>query len=110
MIAQAGGLDPAKSSTSIAGLTAGDRHWQQGQGDAALCLGRVYVHSGGRIGLDFDYILGKDWSKFPANSFVIRHSDFEDEALTISTAGTSAAGRWDWSSAPQPASPRPRSP
>ena len=33
------------------------------------------------IGLDFDYILGKDWSKFPANSFVIRRSDFEDAAL-----------------------------
>ena len=33
------------------------------------------------IGLDFDYILGKDWSKFPANSYVIRRSDFEDASL-----------------------------
>ena len=35
----------------------------------------------GATGLDYDYILGKDWSKFPANSFVIRRSDFESSAL-----------------------------
>ena len=31
-------------------------------------------------GLDFDYILGRDFSKLPANSFVIRKADFEDPA------------------------------
>ena len=31
-------------------------------------------------GLDFDYFVGKDYSKLPANSFVIRKADFEDAA------------------------------
>jgi NitT/TauT family transport system substrate-binding protein len=29
-------------------------------------------------GLDFDYILGREFSKLPANSFVIRKADFDD--------------------------------
>lgn len=35
----------------------------------------------GSDGLEYDYILGKDWSKFPSNSFQIRKEDFEDSAL-----------------------------
>ena len=31
-------------------------------------------------GLDFECILGKDFSKLPANSFVIRKADFDDAA------------------------------
>jgi len=78
MIAQAGG-DPAKVKYNASGPT-----WAQalkaGQADAALSWEglRAQWKAGG---LDFDYILGKDWSKFPANSFQIRRADFEDTAL-----------------------------
>ena len=33
-------------------------------------------------GLDFDYLLGRDISRFPANSFVMRRADFEDATRT----------------------------
>lgn len=78
MVAQAGG-DP-----SLVQYNAASTGWGQalaeGQADAALSWEglRAQWKAGG---LDFDYILGKDWSKFPANSFQIRRSDFEDEAL-----------------------------
>jgi NitT/TauT family transport system substrate-binding protein len=78
MVAQAGG-DP-----SLVRYTASGSTWGQtlaaGQGDAALSWEglRAQWKAGG---LDFDYILGKDWSKFPANSFQIRRSDFEDASL-----------------------------
>jgi NitT/TauT family transport system substrate-binding protein len=78
MIAQAGG-DPATVKYNASGPT-----WAQalkaGQADAALSWEglRAQWKAGG---LDFDYILGKDWSKFPANSFQIRRADFEDAAL-----------------------------
>lgn len=48
-----------------------------GQGDAALSWEGLRAQWKGQ-GLDFDYILGRDFSKLPANSFVIRRSDFED--------------------------------
>jgi NitT/TauT family transport system substrate-binding protein len=48
-----------------------------GKGDAALCWEGLRAQWKGQ-GLDFDYILGKDYSKLPANSFVIRKADFED--------------------------------
>ncbi len=78
MVAQAGG-DPGLVRYTSAGPTWGQA-LQAGQADAALCWEglRAQWFAGG---LDFDYILGKDWSKFPANSFQIRRSDFEDEAL-----------------------------
>ncbi len=78
MVAQAGG-DPGLVRYTSAGPTWGQA-LQAGQADAALCWEglRAQWLAGG---LDFDYILGKDWSKFPANSFQIRRSDFEDEAL-----------------------------
>ena len=50
-----------------------------GKGDAALCWEGLRAQWKGQ-GLDFDYILGKDYSKLPANSFVIRKADFEDPA------------------------------
>lgn len=52
-----------------------------GQADAALSWEGLRAQWEAE-GLSFDYILGKDWSKFPANSFVIRKSDYEDPALT----------------------------
>ncbi len=78
MIAQAGG-DPGTVRYTSAGPTWGQA-LQSGQADAALCWEglRAQWLAGG---LDFDYILGKDWSKFPANSFQIRRTDFDDEAL-----------------------------
>src|SRR5690606_14680221 len=50
-----------------------------GQGDAALSWEGLRAQWKGQ-GLDFDYILGRDFSKLPANSFVIRKADFDDEA------------------------------
>ncbi len=48
-----------------------------GQGDSALSWEGLRAQWKGQ-GLDFDYFLGRDFSKLPANSFVIRKSDFED--------------------------------
>ena len=50
-----------------------------GQGDAALSWEGLRAQWKGQ-GLDFDYFLGRDFSKLPANSFVIRKADFEDAA------------------------------
>lgn len=48
-----------------------------GQGDAALSWEGLRAQWKGQ-GLDFDYFLGRDFSKLPANSFIIRKADFED--------------------------------
>lgn len=79
MIAQAGG-DPGRVKYVAAGTTWGQA-LAAGQADAALSWEglRAQWFAGG---LDFDYILGKDWSKFPANSFQIRREDAENAALT----------------------------
>ena len=78
MFAQAG-VDPASIQYIPAGAT-----WaqavDQGQADAALTWEGLRAQWGA-TGLEYDYILGKDWSKFPSNSFQIRKEDFEDSAL-----------------------------
>ena len=77
-VAQAGG-----DITKVEYVDAGPQWGQtlkQGQADSALCWAGLRAQWAA-IGLDFDYILGKDWSKFPANSYVIRRSDFEDASL-----------------------------
>jgi len=77
-IAQAGG-----DYTKVNYVDAGPQWGQtlaQGQADSALSWAGLRAQWAA-IGLDFDYILGKDWSKFPANSYVIRRSDFEDASL-----------------------------
>ena len=51
----------------------------QGQGDAALSWEGLRAQWKGQ-GLTFDYFLGRDFSQFPANSFVIRRADYEDPA------------------------------
>jgi hypothetical protein len=51
----------------------------QGKGDAALSWEGLRAQWKGQ-GLDFDYLLGRSFSKFPANTFVIRRADFEDAA------------------------------
>jgi NitT/TauT family transport system substrate-binding protein len=74
------GADPKKVSYLVAGLS-----WQnnlnQGQGDAALCWEGLRAQWKA-LGLDFDYLLGTEFSKFPANSFQIRAKDFADASLT----------------------------
>lgn len=79
MVKQAGG-DPTLVKYTSAGLAGWGQALQSGEADAALAWAglRAQWLAGG---LDFDYILGKSWSKFPANSFQIRRSDFEDAAL-----------------------------
>lgn len=73
------GADPKKVSYLVAGLS-----WQnnlnQGQGDAALCWEGLRAQWKA-LGLDFDYLLGTQFSKFPANSFQIRQKDFQDPNL-----------------------------
>ncbi len=78
MVAQAGG-DPGMVQYNAAGPGWGPA-LAEGQADAALCWEGLRAQWFAQ-GLDFNYILGKDWSKFPANSFQIRRTDFEDEAL-----------------------------
>ena len=79
MVAQAGG-DITKVKYTSAGLAGWGQALQAGEADAALAWAglRAQWLAGG---LDFDYIIGKTWSKFPANSFQIRRGDFEDASL-----------------------------
>jgi NitT/TauT family transport system substrate-binding protein len=49
----------------------------QGKADSALSWEGLRAQWKGQ-GLDFDYILGRDFSAFPANSFVIRTADYDD--------------------------------
>ena len=64
---------------SMAGWPAWGTALKAGKGDAALSWEGLRAQWKGQ-GLDFDYILGRDFSKLPANSFVIRKADFEDAA------------------------------
>lgn len=51
----------------------------QGKGDCALTWEGLRAQWKGQ-GLDFDCILGKNFSKLPANSFVVRKADFADKS------------------------------
>ena len=62
---------------------------KQGQGDAALCWEGLRAQWTGQ-GLEFDYLLPYDFSKLPANSFVIRKADFEDAEEEAALRGLSA--------------------
>ena len=79
MVVQAGG-DPSKVNYVAAG-PGWAQTLQAGQADAALSWEGLRAQWLA-MGLDFDYILGYEWSVFPANAFQIRRSDFEDESLT----------------------------
>ncbi len=110
MIAQAGGLDPASwSSMPIAGVTAWGQALQQGQADAALSWAGLRAQWRSE-GLDFDY----SWARTGRSSRPTRSSFATLTSRTrpspTSTAGTCAAGRWDWSSDTRTRAPRPRSP
>jgi NitT/TauT family transport system substrate-binding protein len=75
----AAGADPDSVEYAIAGVTAWGQALQQGQGDAALSWEGLRAQWNAE-GLEFDYWLGLEHSNFPANSFVIRESDFADES------------------------------
>ena len=79
MLAQAG-VEPASVNYAEAGNLWGQA-LMQGQGDAALSWEGLRAQWTGQ-GLEFDYILPTEFSKFPANSFVIRRADFEDGGKT----------------------------
>lgn len=73
------GIDPSDINYVDAGQSWGQT-LAEGKADAALSWEGLRAQWKGQ-GLDFDYIFGRDFSKFPANSFVIRKSDLEDDEL-----------------------------
>ncbi len=75
----AGGADHTTVEYAVAGVTAWGASLQQGQGDAALSWEGLRAQWNAE-GLEFDYWLGIEHSDLPANSFVIRSSDLEDES------------------------------
>ncbi len=75
----AAGVDIKKLKYVEAGWPTWGTALKAGKGDSALCWEGLRAQWKGQ-GLDFDYFLGKDFSKLPANSFVIRKADFDDPA------------------------------
>lgn len=76
---KAAGVDITKIKYVDAGWPTWGTALMSGQGDAALSWEGLRAQWKGQ-GLDFDYFLGRDFSKLPANSFIIRKADFEDAA------------------------------
>ena len=76
---KAAGVDITKVKYVDAGWPTWGTALAQGKGDSALTWEGLRAQWKGQ-GLDFDYILGRNFSKLPANSFVIRRADFEDPA------------------------------
>jgi len=76
---KAAGVDISKVKYVEGGWPAWGTVLKQGKGDTALSWEGLRAQWKGQ-GLDFDYILGRNFSKLPANSFVIRKADFDDEA------------------------------
>ena len=76
---KAAGVDIKKIQYVDAGWPTWGTALAQGKGDAALTWEGLRAQWKGQ-GLDFDYVLGRNFSKLPANSFVIRKADFEDAA------------------------------
>ncbi len=74
---KAAGVDITKVTYVAAGWPQWGTTLAQGQGDAALAWEGLRAQWKGQ-GLDFDYFIGRHFSQLPANSFVIRKSDFED--------------------------------
>ena len=76
---KAAGVDVTKIKYVDAGWPTWGTALMSGQGDAALSWEGLRAQWKGQ-GLDFDYWLGRDFSKLPANSFIIRKADFDDTA------------------------------
>ena len=70
-------VDPDSVEYAVATPTSWGVVFNQGEGDAALSWEGLRAQWDSE-GLIFDYWLGLENSKFPANTFVIRSSDFED--------------------------------
>ncbi len=106
---KAAGVDITKVKYVDAGWPTWGTAVMSGQGDTALSWEGLRAQWKGQ-GLDFDYLLGRNFSKLPANSFVIRKADFEDAVqAATSTPTTSRAGRPASSSAGSTRAPRRRS-
>ena len=75
----AAGVDIKKIKYVEAGWPTWGTALKAGKGDTALSWEGLRAQWKGQ-GLDFDYILGRDFSKLPSNSFVIRKADFDDPA------------------------------
>lgn len=73
------GVDITKVKYVDAGWPTWGTALKEGKGDSALSWEGLRAQWKGQ-GFDFDYWLGRDFSKLPANSFVIRKADFDDEA------------------------------
>ena len=76
---KAAGVDITKVKYVDAGWPTWGTALKAGKGDTALSWEGLRAQWKGQ-GLDFDYILGRNFSKLPANSFVIRKADFDDAA------------------------------
>jgi len=76
---KAAGVDITKVKYVDAGWPTWGTAVMSGQGDTALTWEGLRAQWKGQ-GLDFDYILGRNFSKLPSNTFVIRKGDFDDEA------------------------------
>jgi NitT/TauT family transport system substrate-binding protein len=74
----AAGADIKKINYLEAGWPAWGTALAGGQGDAALAWEGLRADWAGK-GLKFEYWLGVDHSKFPANSFVVRREDIDNE-------------------------------
>ncbi len=73
----AAGVDPKTINYVEGGWPQWGTLLASGQGDAALAWEGLRADWEGK-GLDLEYWLGVDHSKFPANVFVVRRSDIED--------------------------------
>jgi NitT/TauT family transport system substrate-binding protein len=73
-----GGLDP-KSVKYVEAGNSWPQALKQGKTDAAISWEGLRAQWLGQ-GLDFDYIMGQKFSKFPGNSFVVRRADFQNQA------------------------------
>ena len=98
----AAGVDIKKVKYVEAGWPAWGTTLKAGKGDLALSWEGLRAQWKGQ-GLDFDYFLGKDFSKLPANSFIIRKADFDDPAKQkLYARYLQAPGPRDWNSAAEP--------
>ena len=76
---KAAGVDITKIKYVDAGWPTWGTALKEGKGDSALSWEGLRAQWKGQ-GFDFDYWLGRDFSKLPANSFVMRKADFDDDA------------------------------
>jgi NitT/TauT family transport system substrate-binding protein len=76
---KAAGVDITKVKYVDAGWPTWGTALKEGKGDSALTWEGLRAQWKGQ-GFDFDYFLGREFSKLPANSFVIRKADFDDAA------------------------------